>query len=330
MVDWTLYSKQMTVGGDAFYSRSDKFASILKGGGLEGHPNVESVVLGGEAVDVLIVSTKDEFKKTFINRIVEKVPKGTIFEVSGTQWMLCDILRDKAFDTRGYIYKCNKTITWQNTLGQIVSTPSYVTNKGTGTSMSNTQHMSLYNSKYIVEIPFTPDTVNIKVGQRFIVDVLNGVPLVYEVVFINTGNICEGEDGGTIVLDVDKAEFNPATDNLELRVCDYVEPIAVLEEECRSSISGASTVKSGGSLRRYSPSFIDSGIEVGGVEPVWNIEIPEGIEEYILISYDGDDLFIKAENKGVVIGKKIKITLSESSGTFKPTNKEVLVVSIVG
>jgi hypothetical protein len=114
---------------------------------------------------------------------------------------------------RGSIELCVSSIKWQDSTGSIKEAPFYITttyNNSLGINQDN--YLILGSERRYIAIQNNSDTSKIKKGQRFIFDGNR----CWKVNSISNLNV------GLINLTLEEDQVNEATDNVDLRVCDYI------------------------------------------------------------------------------------------------------------
>lgn len=330
MVDWNFYDRKFNADGDTLFER---LSGVNDGGFLEiaeDSPGVKKVFINDEAFLFAVKSTSYDYKYKFSCLSAKKVQNGSIVKWGDSFWIVGNVYGDTDYYTRGNIYKCNKTLRWQNSNGEIITRWAFVSDSGRG-DVEVTSYLSLANNKSDVIIPYDKDTELIPLDKRFMIDVIGGRPNVYEVIKINSEGVVEGESGGVLILTIEKSEYNSSCDNIELKICDYIETDKreAVSGEC--FINGDLKIRAGGSAKLYSAKFLSSEGELRyDGSPVWDVVFPVEFNDYVFVENRENGILIRISNTSKIIGSNLKIKLSDFGGIYGSTEIDVLVVGLSG
>ena len=180
---------------------------------------------------------------------------------------------------------CQYKLRWQNTDGEIIERYCNATSASkydTGETGGST--IILTSDNLTLLLPNDDESLDLD-GKRVFIDKRKVNPTkVYKITRTDGVLYDYGEEhGGILSFIADKTELNTNTDNQELRICDYIDPITlstppenldkttVLSENVKAIISGNKNLKVGFS-RTYTAAFTDSeGNTVDDVDFSWNI-----------------------------------------------------------
>lgn len=200
---------------------------------------------------------------------------------------------------------CQYKLRWQNSSGDTIErwcngTSASKYNMGengnsTITLSSNTFALLLPDDEQVLELD----------GKRVFIDKHNTNPTkVYKVtrsddILFDYGD----EHGGLLSFIADKTEFNPTTDNQELRICDYHSPTPSPEPSDPDETTDLSAVISGGNTLRcgraksWIVAFLDqNGNEIMDQNFQWKVDSEYAIKQVI----DGQKIQLKVDDEQLI------------------------------
>ncbi len=246
--------------------------------------NVEHNVLRNGARQSFIIVPTDEGCSLWA-RPGETFNIGDIIYFNTLHWLVTDINFGDSLNRSGTMVRCNRQIQWQNPhTGAIVSrwclaTKPYTSNIEDGEVVANS------NREYKIQIGMDEETILVGLNRRFLLEKIDNEPKAYEVVSVDTiTNRYEDAGGGFLVWNLSQHEYNPATDNADLMIADYViagtaansEPLGSLSAEAWK-IDGASQIRQG-TYRRYK--LVRNGECVSAATVSWSVESADGVAVY--------------------------------------------------
>ena len=230
---------------------------------------------------------------------------------------------------QGKFTLCNWILKWQNKNGDILEYPCHDINSTQYNSgeQSNKQ-FTIGSSQHMITLPYDKNTVALKHPQRFFLDRDTDHPTSFMVTQNDTTSYFYGKKG-LVKVTLFESPHNPATDRIDLGICDYIDKDTIIINNSndvfvsKSVISYDTTViKSGGSSQVFSGAFFDeNGIEVADIVPHWKI-----------ICDFSDALHVEELDNQLVIGinddnyvdEEFKIVLSDADGNYSSS----LIVSV--
>lgn len=233
---------------------------------------------------------------------------------------------DKNNFIRYNMLKCNWTFKWikdgviYSCLGVIRNRNSYnsgIWSDGFFTSVDN-------QSQFIV--PTNPQTQTIDYNDRFMLSDSPVRPLVYEV-----SKLEDVFPLGATKVTLKQDHYNPSTDNVELKICNYYQSPILPEgtdklETFSLSFSGKDpTLRIGGSKRTITANIPN---EFMKSDILWSYSF-DGIDskdlsDYFIIEETNDSVSISAAKNFDALGKVIKITATLESGASSSIELEVI------
>ena len=335
-MDWTAYEYRLNVSGPTGRERNiarGREAILRKG---EQSPSLKEVSVNGTEMRLFVHSTDTPSEKAFNTLPGELVNIGDIFLWNEMHWLVTNIDFDDEVTRKGRIVQCNRQIRWQNPkTGEIVerwclATKPYTSNIDFGTVVSTS------NREYKIQIPYDDETRMVDIDKRFLLETVDNAPKAYTVTSVDTlTNRYEDIDGGFLIWNLKQGEYNPATDNAELMIADYVipgeapppPPIGLLP----CSISGKSTIRRG-MKRTYTATFYlaDGTTEECSVAAMWTVSPPDGFENAVTWQTNGNFMELSISDCGEIVGDSILLTVSDADGEYTPTMFSVEVTDAYG
>lgn len=159
-------------------------------------------------------STKETLRKVMDVHGLLKV--GDIFEFSNAIWVLRKLDNENDIFDTGTLEVSPSSLNWINQSGEIIRLPFIFNSDNLSNfGIDEGKIVSITNDRRVVAISSTEDSMKLKIGQRFIFD-----ESAWKIISINRLN-------PLIELVLQSDEINPVTDNVELRIADYKDKIAV-------------------------------------------------------------------------------------------------------
>ena len=226
---------------------------------------------------------------------------------------------------------CQYKLRWQNAQGEILERWCNLTSASkydVGENGNNT--ILLTSNNYSIKIPYDDEIIGLE-DKRVFIDKRKVNPTkVFKLTRDDDVLYDYGDEyhGSILNFIADKDEFNPTTDNQELRICNYRSvpsqpstPTPPLTSDETVSISGGNTLRVG-RKKSWHVSFADKeGNEVTYEDFIWNIksdfDVIQTVEDKtIQLSVDDDSYFDETfllqilDNDGTILAEK-EITIEE-------------------
>ena len=174
--------------------------------------------------------------------------------------------------------------------------------------------MYLSSNNYTVLLPGDDDAMTIE-GKRVFIDVRDVPERVFQVTRIDDVLYRHHDHGKVISIIVDRTELDPARDNQELGICDYIEPVnpPVSEDttyELHIDYKGSNSIVAGGNAKLfscYALSSDDSEVHMRALQ--WQVTtLPEnaGFISYEIV--DTTSIRIRCAYDKSIIGTQILLT----------------------
>lgn len=261
-----------------------------------------------------IVSGTMANKKNISSMPGEQFNIGDIVEYSDSKWLILKADVDEEIYVRGQMQQCNYRLRWQEDDTRNIVEFDCIIESASQYNSGEESYKTItvgYN-QYLIYIPLNENTIKFKSNDRFFIDNNKINPKVYRATRIDTVSFVY--DGvGCICLLVTEDQYNPDTDNIEMFVCDYVEPDQNTDA-IEISYKGQKNIICGGITKTFS---VDESV-------MWEVEILPEYERFITIQTTDNTCKIKCANNLELIGKTIKIKCSNQQG-----NSGQLFVDIV-
>lgn len=292
---------------------------------------VNSILLKDVLIDniekqIVVISTANPEIKTITSLPDDTFSVGSYVLFEGEYWIIISSDCDDDIYSKGEMRICKNTLKFQNASGDIFSY-KYFVNSATPSLDENT---SLINSDTVrkIVIPFNSVTAQFYSGKRFLGTSFNGIPQCWKITDLDSES-----KPGLLIIALEKDEYKEASDNKVLGIADYYIPTEPDGDEeiatCKISYLGLPQIKIGGSAKKFTAIFRDgSGNVLTNITPVWDIDLPQGLENYFNCTSNGNFISISAINKIVLQGKKVTVNLSGSTGNYS-ASVEAEVVSAI-
>lgn len=232
---------------------------------------------------------------------------------------------------KAVLKECQYKLKWQKSDGTIIERFGNFTSASKydiGESGNST--IVLSSNNFTILIPHDEDGMTID-GKRVFIDSSLIPKKVFKITRDDDVLFLHGSHGGTLSLIADKTEFNPNTDNQELRICDYIDPSSPLPPtpqppnettDLRCVISGNTNLKNG-YRRTYTVTFTDedgNAVDCQNVNYQWNIKSDFDIKQTIsdnkiTVSVNDENLIGGSFFVQIVVGEtvlsEIKVNIVE-------------------
>lgn len=243
------------------------------------HPSYKSVTIDDEPRYLNIISSTVTNQKIIRTRPGEDISLGGIVYWGGSHWLITERDADAEITVRGKIEICQKEIPWQDpdTL-EIVSRWSTV-EKPYYSNLSENNYLSSSNREFRVQMPFDDYSSKLDLDKRLMLEIINGKPKTYRITSVDqmtTRYDYNGSIVGFLKLNVEQDKYNPDTDNSDLMICNYIDPLTSgkVDIEVDTDESGSTTttvfkiaysdtpiIRVGGFGKKFTAMFGDTGVE---------------------------------------------------------------------
>lgn len=335
MVNWDLYQKRLNVNGETQRERTISLAKRNISEGSISSPACKEVLVSDMPRKLMVASTNKDNEKRIQTLPNETISLGELVIWNEMHWMVNSIDFDDEIYRSGTIVQCNRIICWQNPITLEIIERWCFCSKPYTSNINEGNVVSTLNGKYDIQIPYDSETIQVSVDKRLMLDVIGGKPMVYKLTFpdANTNKI-QDIDGGFIEWTVASDAYVQEKDNVELMICDYIEPSAHPEppvgDLLKCKIVGRSDLRIGGSPRNYSAKFYaaDGVTEVkDGISPIWELIAPAGHEAYYKISLSNGNFVasVSAEANDALVEDILTFKLVDELGVYKSATMKIEV-----
>lgn len=228
---------------------------------------------------------------------------------------------------QGKFTLCNWILKWQDKNGKILAYPCYVINATQYNSgEQSTRQYTIGSSQHMIKLPCDENTVRIRTPQRFMLDKNFDDPITYQVTQNDTTTYNIGSKG-IVLVTVLETPINRDTDNIELGICDYKvtdettdnsgdDTPETGDNNIIKSVIKYSTkiIKSGGSSKTFTASFVDREDNEIEVAPKWSIiyKFAEKLKTKIV----GNSIKISVDDDSLV-DDDFKLVLTDKNGDYE-------------
>lgn len=221
---WDTYNARLVVNGN---TRRENALARTQGyinRKLSSSLSYQPITINNVSQKVSIVDTEELNIKTICALPGESLLHGGIVDWGENKWLITEIDAHNEVYEKGTMQQCNHLLRWRDLSGNIIEKWSIVED-GTKYLIGEKQEdiMSVGDARIAVTVPKDSDTVNLKRGNRFLIDdVDTNEVLAYQITKPNRlYNIFNNKGIFRYIL----KEVNPTdNDNLELMVADYYQP----------------------------------------------------------------------------------------------------------
>jgi len=279
-----------------------------------------SVIVNDHPQDLLIIRTNDEYIKTIKSRPYEDFNAGDYIIFDNNTWIVISKDVCNQAYTSGKMQLCTYTLKFQHPqTGKILSYPCITSNRIQGYGDKETDVGILPSGNKVVLLPLDQNTILLqnsdKKTWRFFLDNHPTRPRPYRLTFTDSTSRL-----GLIELYCTEDKINLKTDNIELGICDYFEPITTPPSSDKYiSIESDGKLVVGGIQRTFTANLIVNGV-IQSFNPIWTIDYNNMPEKCFIVMYDGNKCMIKVKDDYDIykhIGEYITIMCSTDDGMIK-------------
>lgn len=274
-------------------------------------------------------------------QLCDEFKRGQLLKISDQYW-LC--LKSYCFNEMYFIGKlkqCTHLLKWQDVKTNEIKTSWAVLERPYSRTLNDGKVVAVSEMEFKARMPFDENTERINLDKRILTGTEydkngNMIGSVYKI----TGRDASSQviNGvGFLILNMTQDVFDKDKDNIELGICDYIEPNASplppIEPDpalLKCEIVGRDSIKIGGSARPYTAKFYkaDGITEIldGLVNAKWDISLPDKFEKYFEITQNDNSILIKALNCEGLLNENIIIRLKDENGLY---NQCEMIVDLV-
>lgn len=250
---------------------------------------------------------------------------GNYIEWAESMWLMVSCDWDKEVYTYGKMQQCNYVLKWQTKSADIIERWSVVLSASKYNNGEKYNNIIVVGSNQLmVYLPIDNETLKLRANKRLMLDFNTDYPKCYDLTRVDT--VTMGYDGvaeprydgkGCVLLILTETEFNPDVDNVELMLCDYVNPNDIPQPTSPILItySGSPEIRIGG--RKTLTAETESDV-------VFSLISPAMWEGKITLTQTGKKCVIKCANDSAMVGTSFKILASSNE------QQSELIINIIG
>jgi hypothetical protein len=161
--------------------------------------------------------TKNPNKKRVLCKPDEDINIGDDIIWNTEHWLCTNVDSDKEIYAKGIIERCNNTLKWQTSTGEIKEYPCIIQDKTSvySTGVEENKYLSLADDQILITIQYNNDTKQLRQDKRFIFNHSE-----YEIYKLTKPQTLT--NAGVLYLTMTKSQKG-TNDNLELNIADYVQ-----------------------------------------------------------------------------------------------------------
>lgn len=213
---------------------------------------------------------------------------GDIVDCYGAKWIIIEVNANKDIYTTGIMLRCNHLFKFQNGTSEIHERWGVLDTGVYSTTVKETETQTELNKQYKIYLPLDDETSKLYVGKRLATGTMKdssyrNVLTVYRTTEFDDSSENYGDDA-LLILKCISDQYNQSTDNLELRICDYISPTPpsppVETFNANITYSGDAVVRIGGSGKTFGVGYTNVlGQEVINVVTTWILDddAPDGV-----------------------------------------------------
>jgi hypothetical protein len=306
-VNWSLYERRLKIDGETF---KDRQINSLKDAILEDFedsPSFHSVKIddidrGVQILDENAIN-KNPNKKRVLCKPDEDINTGDEIFWKNKYWLCTNVDSDKEIYAKGIIEKCNNTLKWQTSTGEIKEYPCIISDKTSvySSGLEENKFITLGDDQILITIQNNSDTSQIEVDKRFIFN--HSKNDIYKL-----SKVQSLIQEGILYLTMTKDQYG-VNDRLDLNLADYVQNNYILTITNGDSISLTNT-----ETLQLSVTLTNNGVPVENPTVVYS----SSNEEICTVSTTG---LIQPISEGVVT---ITAVSNGVSDTIEVTVEEVV------
>lgn len=313
-VNWSLYEKRLKIDGDTFKDRQINYIKDAILDDFEDSPSFQSVTINNADRGIQIVDenaiTKNPNKKRVLCKPDEDINTGDDILWNSVHWLCTNVDSDKEIYAKGIIEKCNNTLKWQTSIGEIKEYSCLIADKTSVYSdgINTNKFITLGDDQILITIQNNSDTILLEVDKRFMFN--HNKNDIYKL-----SKIQSLVQEGILYLTMTKDQYS-ANDRLDLNLADYVEKTYTIE-----ILNGAEqTVKYGETLQ------LNIRVESDGVlvtpTPSLLFETSDGT----VCTVDEDGLVLATNDSG---SATVTVKLASDNNVYATINIKVSPSSVV-
>lgn len=263
------------------------------------------------------------WKRQILTRISDMLANYKYVKVKDTKgnWQIYLIMTmpdTNQIYTKVPIHECNYVLKWQDSSGKVLSYPCSIENASQYNTGENSVNSVIRTgfSQLMAWLSFDENTLKIGRTNRFFVDYDKTSPLVYRTTSMNHVDYSYNENR-IIRIVLTEDEYNPDVDNVELWLCDYIDPenIPTPTEPIEVTYTGLPEIRIGG-RKTFK---VDSETAI-----TFSLVGTDAVISKLRINQENNQCVVWVENDSSLVGNHFKL-LAQSDA-----DQSELLVSIKG
>ncbi|MEG0898444.1 MAG: hypothetical protein RSF40_01880 [Oscillospiraceae bacterium] len=301
--------------------------------------NVNYDTLRNDIVQNLIVlPTKKETVCTVKSRPDEFIFIGDIITYNKSKWLVTKLKTGVNICCEAVIEKCNFKMRYQLHNSTIIEQWCLITNSYSEIS-SDGKVVSTPIGKTVMLLPYNENTRRIHKDKRIMTETVftkdnSEIGVVYKVTGFDGKLHDYGADGRLIELGVESTSYLESTDNIVEMIADYISPTSPPIPPTpnptllKCEVAGRSSIRVGGSARRYTAKFygVDGIAEAVGIIPKWEFVCKPELKQYFTLTPIENFIDIVALDNETIIGEMVSLKLTDIGGLYAETQMKIEVV----
>lgn len=254
---------------------------------------------------------------------------GDLIYVFKEYWLCMEVYVDEYGVRYAEIWMCNQIFNYQDHSRTVIHKYAII-DDGSYSKGSDTRAIAITDNSYTCYISLDNESTALYVDKRLAVDtILNSqgekILEVGKISWIDIKSKNYGEGSHLMQFKLRNDVYNPETDRLDNKICDYVDASSQPEStEGYIAISGRASIRLG-TTRQYVASAVTTDGSSAEVEDAkWTVVANSKISH----TASGNACSITVPLDDSLVGEEIILKCESESGTYEPGNMEVVVMSI--
>lgn len=335
MKEWYLMSKPTMTGGGLEDNHLNLYKDDLMDEYLESELATEVILYNYDlsvSKHIKVIprgNLADTYLKTMERTMVTRigtVHSGDYIYYEDSYWLVIGRPDNNKVYEKFVCYLCQLPIRWQKDDGTIIERWANFTSAAkydVGEGGNNT--LFIPTNSLTVLIPGDEDAMTCE-GKRVFIDKAKIPRHVYKITRMDDMLFNHHESGSCLSLIASRDLLNEDTDNLELRVCDYKDPILPpdyteegdVDVELHIKHKGSNSIISGGNAKTFECYALTSDGQEAVLDAIrWSVTTTEDNENYVHyeVQPDRTKIKIRADYSPDIIGTQILLTATVFSDT---------------
>lgn len=236
-------------------------------------------LINGESRRIIAAKTKGNQRYKISSYPGETFYAGDIVECYGSHWIIIEVESNKDICTTGIMLRCNHLFRFQNGTSEIIERWGVLDTGVYSTTVKETELQTSLNKQYKIYLPLDDETRKLYIGKRLATSTMkdnkyNDVLVCWRTTEFDDLSENYGDDA-LLILKCISDQYNPNTDSIEERICDYiavgdVPPIQNYVAEI--TYGGDAVIRIGGSGKTFKIVYRDAQENIiDGVVTSWSI-----------------------------------------------------------